>query len=210
MKVVSQSIEILDQLDGEIILKKLELAGRTCYKSEDRITDESAKKFLANIIKSGHESVLEHQSITIKGVTNRAVSHQLVRHRAGTSYSQESQRFCSYSKDKFDNEVTFVKPLKLLWGTKLYRVWEKLAEQSEKAYLQLLEMGVNPEDAREVLINSTKTEIVITMNVRAWRHFLKIRTDKAADPSIRLFANLILREFKKSIPVLFDDIGGAR
>lgn len=205
MKIINQSIEIIDKLDGERILKKLETAGRICYKSENNITEDSSKKFIKNIIKRGHESVLEHESITIKATTSRSVSHQLVRHRIA-SYSQESQRYCNYNKDKFNNEITFIHPRRLLKGTNLYRAWERSMESMEFAYFELLEMGAKPEDAREVLPNSTKTEIVITMNMRAWRHFLKIRTAKDSDPKIQELANLILKEFKQQIPVIFDDI----
>lgn len=205
MKIINQSIELMDEIDGKAILQKLERAGRVCYKSENNITEESSKKFIGNIIKLEHESVLEHEIITVIATTSRSVSHQLVRHRIA-SYSQESQRYCNYNKDKFNNEITFIHPKKLIKGTKLYRAWERMMESAEFTYFNLLEMGAKPEDAREVLPNSTKTEMVVTMNMRAWRHFLKIRTAKDSDPKIQELANLILKEFKQQIPVIFDDI----
>ena len=207
MKIINQSISIMDDIDSDKILAKLERCGRICYKSEDRITEESSKKFITSIIRSGHESVLEHQSITVVATTSRSVSHQLVRHRIA-SYSQESQRYVNYSKEKFNNEIVFIHPRKLIKGTNLYQMWESSISEAESSYFDLLEMGANPEDAREVLPNSTKTEIVITMNMRSWRHFLKIRTAKDADPKIRELAYMILGEFKQKIQVIFDDIDG--
>lgn len=207
MKVIIQSVEIIDSLDSDRILSKLEKCGRVCYKSENLISEESKERFLRSIIDRGHESVLEHESITIKAITNRSVSHQLVRHRLA-SYSQESQRYCNYSKDKFNYEITVINHAKFKEGTEEYKLWKFGCERSEMVYFKLLELGVSPEDAREVLPNSTKTEIVITMNIRSWRNFFKTRLDIAAQLQIRELSNLILKEFKENIDVLFDDIEG--
>ena len=201
MKVIEQSVEILTPLNGEEILKHIETCGRTCYKSEG--SDTSAGKFVANIIKSGHESVLEHFSFTVRFVTDRAVTHEIVRHRLA-SYSQESQRYCNYSKDKFGNEITFIKQDGL--EGKNLQMFNVSCATAEQTYLRLIKDGVTPEIARSVLPNCTKTEIVMTANLREWRHFLKLRTDKAAHPQIRALATDLLNQLKAEIPIVFDDI----
>lgn len=205
MQIIQQSFEFMDKVDGDTILTKLEESGRVCYKSEDYIKEGSKERFLKSIIKMGHESVLEHVNLTIQVITSRSISHQLVRHRIA-SYSQESQRYCNYSKDKFGDEITVIKPSTLPEYSKEYLVWLQACKISERAYFELLELGVKPEDAREVLPNSTKTEIVVTMNIRSWRNFFKQRTHISADPKMRELANLILNGFKVKIPILFDDL----
>ncbi|HHV60832.1 MAG TPA: FAD-dependent thymidylate synthase [Clostridiaceae bacterium] len=200
---------IESDVDGNEMLKRIEKAGRTCYKSEDRITDESARKFIKGIIKRGHESVIEHCSITVRVICDRGVSHEIVRHRLA-SYSQESTRYCNYSQDKFSNEITYIKPC--FWdenneeNAKKYEVWKNTMEFIEKKYMELLELGAKPEEARSVLPNSLKTEIVMTMNLREWRHFFKLRTSKASHPQMREIAIPLLEKFKELVPVVFDDI----
>lgn len=187
-------------------MKHLERCGRVCYRSEHRIAEGSAEKFLSGIIKSGHESVLEHYSITFKVICDRAVSHQIVRHRVA-SYSQESQRYCNYTKDGFQNEVTFIQPGFIKLGTMTYAAWERSCRTEEQAYFYLIGEGCTPQEARAVLPNCTKTELVCTMNMREIRHFLKLRTSKAADPAICEVAGMLLDEMKQKVPVLFADIG---
>ena len=199
MKIIQPSIEILTPIDGDYILKFLERCGRTCYKSEDKITEDSAEKFVRALIKSGHESVIEHYSITVKVVCSRAISHQIVRHRIG-SYSQESQRYVSY-KDGI--EVIERPGLK---GEAL-KEWEGAQQRSIDSYRRLIELGIKPEVARDVLTNAAATEIVMTLNPRQWRHFCRLRTSPAADPQMRVIAGMILKEFKERIPVIFEDIG---
>lgn len=205
MRVIKPSFEFLQEIDGEEILNRLERAGRVCYKSEDKITDNSAKKFLANIINRGHESVLEHEKITVSIICDRGVSHELVRHRIA-SYSQESTRYCNYSKEKFGNELTFISPCFWSQDDSMYLLWSKQMQQIENTYNKLIKIGATPQEARSVLPNSLKTQIVVTMNIREWRHFFKLRTDAAAHPQMREVANMLLVEFQKKIPVLFDDI----
>ena len=200
MKIIQPSVEILTPLDGDYILKFLERIGRVCYKSEDKITEGSAGKFIRNLIKSGHESVIEHYSITVKVICSRAISHQIVRHRIG-SYSQESQRYVSY-KDGI--EVIERPGLK---GEAL-KEWEGAQQRSIDSYRRLIELGIKPEVARDVLTNAAATEIVMTLNPRQWRHFCRLRTSPAADPQMRVIAGMILKEFKANIPVIFEDIGG--
>ena len=206
MNIIKPSVEILTPIDADTIYKRLERCGRVCYRSEHRIADGSAEKFLSGIIKSGHESVLEHYSITFKVICDRAVSHQIVRHRIA-SYSQESQRYCNYTKDGFQNEVTFIQPVSMEPGTPVYNIWKRACQSAETAYFDLINEGCTPQEARTVLPNSTKTEIVCTMNVRELRHFLKLRTSNAADPAIRNVSEMLLDELKKNVPVLFGDIG---
>lgn len=203
MKVIEPKVEILTVFNGEEVLKFIERIGRTCYKSEDRITEDSAKKFVDNLIKSGHESVIEHFNITVKFITDRGISHEIVRHRLA-SYSQESTRYCNYSKDKFRNEITVIKPLNIT--NEQYPIWYNTCLQAEKAYFDLLNIGVKPEIARSLLPTCLKTELVMTMNLRELRHFLKLRASKAAHPDIRILAIDLLRQLQKQIPIIFNDI----
>ena len=205
MKIINAGYEFITPIDGNIILKRIEQAGRVCYKSEDNITDESAVKFAQNIIKRGHEAVLEHCSFTVKFIVDRGVSHEIVRHRVA-SYCQESTRYCNYSKDKFGKEITVIKPC--FWDEKsnLYTDWKSAMRMAESHYFDLLEQGATPQEARSVLPNSLKTEVVMTANIREWRHFLKLRTSSAAHPQIREVAIPLLKELQTKIPVLFDDI----
>lgn len=205
MKIIEPSVEILTPLDA--VYKHLEQCGRVCYKSENKTAPGSAEKFLKRIVMSGHESVLEHYSITFKVVCDRAVSHQIVRHRIA-SYSQESQRYCNYTKDGFQNEITVIRPAFASPGSGKYNAWYASCDTAEQAYFYLINEGCTPQEARAVLPNCTKTEIVCTMNIRELRHFLKLRTSKAADPAIREVAGMLLEKVKESLPVLFDDIGG--
>lgn len=207
MKVIEPYVEFAEPIDGDAILKHLEMCGRVCYKSEQKIAEGSAEKFLANIIKRGHEAVLEHYSFTVRFVCDRGVSHEIVRHRLA-SYCQESQRYCNYGKDQFGGDVTFIKPLFFDEGTPVYRIWERSCQNAETAYFDLLNEGCTPQEARTVLPNSVKTELVMTANVREFRHFLKLRTSMAAHPSMRQLANKLLDICQLNIPVLFDDIGG--
>lgn len=209
MKIVKPSIVIESEINSGKMFQLLEKAGRTCYKSEDLITNESAKEFIKKILKSGHESVVEHYSVSVRVICDRGVTHEIVRHRIA-SYSQESTRYCNYSKNKFGNELTFIEPC--FWNSndnenrKKRELWEKTIREIEKNYFALLELGATPQEARSILPNSLKTEIVMTMNLREWRHFFKLRISKASHPQMREVAIMILEEFKERIPVLFDDI----
>lgn len=195
----------MDDIDGAKILQKLERCGRVCYKSEDKITEGSAEKFIGMILKSGHESVLEHEKLTVKFICDRGVTHEIVRHRIA-SYSQESTRYCNYSKDKFGNELTFIRPCFWADDSEEYAVWKQAMEEIEKTYVKLISLGAKPEEARSILPNSLKTEIVCTMNLREWRHFFRLRTAERAHPQIREISVALLDELKKRIPVIFDDI----
>ena len=204
MRVIEPSFEIMP-VNGEEILKNIERAGRTCYKSEDKITADSARKFVAGIVKSGHESVIEHEKITVRIICDRGVTHEIVRHRIA-SYSQESTRYCNYSADKFCNELTFIRPFYWNDAPEKMEVWTCHMKMTEEAYMQLIKLGASPQEARAILPNSLKTEIVVTMNLREWRHFFKVRCSPAAHPQMREVAIPILKKFKEIIPVVFDDI----
>ena len=320
MKIIQPSVQILSNINGSDILKHLEMCGRVCYKSEDKITDDSCKKFIKGIIDRGHEAVLEHGSyivmmkesvynsfiavlnnlaengynvylrtssidgrniisgnvrawrdfirycfsylgylpgwiisifcsndvdkkilfedllnrysggnivsnniriidkedltdeekiihydVTVKIVCDRGVTHEIVRHRP-VSYCQESTRYCNYTKDKFGNEITVIEPCFFERDSREYFIWERNMECCEKAYFDLLDCGCTPQQARDVLPNSLKTEIVMTANIGEWRHFLKLRCSKAAHPQMIEVACKVLTEFHLNIPVLFDYI----
>lgn len=204
MRIIEPSFEVMP-VNGEEILKNIERAGRTCYKSEDKITADSARKFVAGIVKSGHESVIEHEKITVRIICDRGVTHEIVRHRIA-SYSQESTRYCNYSADKFGNELTFIRPFYWNDDQEKMGVWMKAMARIEQVYMQLIQMGATPQEARAILPNSLKTEIVVTMNIREWRHFFKVRCSPAAHPQMREVAIPILKKFQEIIPVVFDDI----
>lgn len=205
MRVIRPGFEFLDEVNGENILKRIERIGRVCYKSEGKITDDSAGKFVGNILKRGHESVIEHEKVSVRIICDRGVSHEIVRHRIA-SYSQESTRYCNYNNEKFGKELTLIKPLFWTEDSKEYRIWLETMQNIEDSYNQLIEAGAEPQQARSILPNSLKTEIVVTMNLREWRHFFKLRTAKNAHPQMREVACALLKEFKEKIPVIFDDI----
>lgn len=205
MKIIKPYTEIIDSINGQEILKKIELCGRVCYKSEGRITDDSAEKFVASIIKRGHEAVLEHVSFTVKFVVDRGVSHEIVRHRIA-SYCQESTRYCNYSKDDFENAITVIEPFFIRERTDAWANWICSCSRAEGAYFNLLNRGCTPQEARSVLPHSLKTEVVMTANLREWRTFFKLRTAETAHPQMREVTRPLLDELKTLIPVVFDDI----
>jgi len=208
MKIIKPSFEILN-ISPTNPLELLELAGRVCYKSEEKIIEGSALPFVKKILEGNHESVIEHASMTIKFVCDRGVTHELVRHRL-CAFSQESTRYANYSKDKFGNEITVIEPC--FWNDFApnavlhYTCWKQACLYAESAYLELLRNGASPQQARTVLPNSLKTEIVVTANLREWRHVFKLRTSKAAHPQMRELMLMTLEEVKKRIPLIFDDI----
>jgi thymidylate synthase (FAD) len=204
MKIISPLFVIETEINGQQILKSIEKAGRTAYKSEDKITSDSSKEFASMIINRGHYSVIEHQSITVRVICDRGISHEIVRHRLA-SYTQESTRFCNYTQGKFGNEITVIKPCFWDESDEKYLIWKSALLQSEMAYNKLIDLGATPQEARSVLPNSLKTEIVMTMNLREWKHFFKLRTSEAAHPQMREIAIPLLKEFQKLIPIIFDD-----
>lgn len=226
MRVITADSNLISKIDGLEMLKSIETVGRTCYKSEDRITDDSCTQFVRSLIKRGHEAMIEHVSITVKFTCDRGVSHEVVRHRIA-SYAQESTRYCNYSKDKFGSGVTYIDIRKgidndlamqkaLAEGTLtaenvnlIINEWFLACEDAEKHYLRMIELGASPNIARSVLNNSTKTEINVTMNLREWRAFFKLRVADTAHPQMREVTIPLLQELNILVPVVFEDIVAA-
>ncbi len=205
MKIINADVEFITPIDGSAILKRIEECGRVCYKSEDKITDESAPKVGGNILKRGHEAVLEHCSFTVKFTCDRGVSHEIVRHRVA-SYCQESTRYCNYTKAGFGQEITVIKPCFWEDGSVQMLRWEKAMKSAEDTYMAMIDGGASPQEARSVLPNSLKTEVIMTANIREWRHFLKLRCSSAAHPQMREVALKLLSMAHQEIPILFDDL----
>lgn len=206
MKIIKPSIEV-EEIDSNKILLNIEKAGRTCYQSIGGSLS-SAKRLIAYLIKHGHESVLEHEKITVKIITDRGVLTEITRHRIA-SYSVESTRYCSYKEGIEVIEPCFWEEDKKQLGGDLdtrYECWLRTMNFIEQSYKMLIQFGAKPEEARSVLPNSLKTEIIMTMNLRSWRHFLKLRSAKDSHPQIREIVIMILEKFKKKIPIIFDDI----
>jgi thymidylate synthase (FAD) len=211
MKIQKQNFVIvhplpLDRKKGLEMLKVIEKAGRTCYKSEDKITDDSAETFVKMLINRGHESVLEHQSLGIKFICDRGVSHEFVRHRL-SSFSQESTRYCNYDKEKFGREINVIEIEPHFKNpSQTTQIWESAMESAETSYRQMIDAGETPQIARSVLPNSLKTEIVISANLRQWREMFRQRCAKAAHPQMRELMVPLHKFLKSQIPVIFDDI----
>ena len=212
MKIINQSYEILSTTPN--ILNNIEEAGRTCYKSEDKITKDSSKKFAEKLIKAGHYAMIEFGDIIIRFITNRGVTHELVRHRL-CSFAQESTRYVRY-----DDKMEFIRPVwlseeivgnhkvidPLLIPTDPEYLFIDSCLYAEQTYKSLLEAGWQSQQAREVLPNSLKTEIVVKANIREWRHIFKLRCSKAAHPQMRALMNPLLKELQEWHPIIFDDI----
>ena len=208
MRLIKPYAEICKDFDGEEMLKKIERVARTCYKSEGKIKDGSARKMVAGLIKSGHDAMLEHASVTVKFAVDRGISHELVRHRMA-SFAQESTRYCNYIKDDFGSEITFIIPKYLDGESAAHDAWKDTMKYCEDAYFKLLDIGLTPQEARAVLPNSTKTEVVMTANLREWRHFFKLRalgTTGKPHPQMLEVTIPLLEDFKRAIPVVFDDL----
>ena len=216
MRTVEAHVEFINPPEYAVVLNTIERVGRTCYKSEDKMTEDSAEGFIRRLIQRGHEAMIEHGSVTLRFINDRGVSHEEVRHRIA-SFGQESTRYCNYSKDKFDGEVTYINiergmeldatVSKLPFEVKLAIIheWMVACLDAEQHYLRMLELGATPQIARSVLNNSTKTEICITMNFREWRHFIRLRNDPAAHPQIREVAQQALDMLYEKYPVFFEE-----
>lgn len=205
VKIIEPSVEILTPLNGMDILKHLELCARNCYKSEDKITEESAPKMVRKLIEMGHEAMIEHFSISLKLVADTGVLKDISRHRL-VSFAVESTRYCLYAKSKFGNEISVMKPSHIREGSPEYAVWLQCMQDIEKAYLAMAALGCKADACRMVLPHSTKAEIIMTANLREWRHVLKLRTAAAAHPTVQEVMKMVLKSFKEYVPVVFDDI----
>ena len=214
MRLIKPKVEILDRIDRDQVICDIARVARTCYKSEDRVNREADRKLVKRLIESKHEAMLEFVDVTVKFTTDRGVSHELVRHRMA-SFAQESTRYCNYSKDKFNNELTFIIPS---WAevNKLGEIvvddneafydFKRALEMAEAFYLSLIAKGWTAEKARMVLPMSIKTEINMKANLREWRHFFKLRCHHTAHPDIRVLALDLLKQMHEQIPVIFDDL----
>ena len=221
MNILKAGFEILTPISegGIEELKHIEKIGRVCYKSEGKITEdgESAKKFVKMLINRGHEAMIEHSSLSVKFVVDRGVSHELVRHRIA-SFAQESTRYVNYSLEKFGNEINVIdirdginldNKMKNMDSDTISAImgeWCLAMEDAEKHYMKMIELGATPQIARSVLPNSTKTEITITANYREWRNFFKLRVPNTAHPQMREVTIPLLKELKRRLPIIFDDI----
>lgn len=212
MIAIKPEIELMSELSYDAMARKIERIGRVCYKSEEKISEGSAERFIRGLIKRGHESVIEHESLSVRVICDRGISHEIVRHRIA-SYSQESTRYCNYSQDKFGGQITCIDPVSGFHynlddeqDRKKYAIWTEAMRAAEKYYFAMLDAGAKPEEARGILPTSLKTELVMTMNLREWRHFFRLRSGKGAHPQIKEISDLILEKFVKKYPVFFDDL----
>lgn len=226
MKVVRQNVENLSCTPNA--MKLIELAGRTCYKSEGKITDNSADAFVRMLLKRGHESVLEHASATFKIICDRGISHEIVRHRIA-SYSQESTRYVKYGElevvipdELIDEiwtevfgqvfpvhvteEILLEEILLVIHLSPAQKAWAMACLEAEFSYRTMLNAGEKPQTARSVLPTCLKTEIVMTANFREWRHFIRLRSAEGAHPQIREIASLIKGWFKSVYPEIMEGI----
>ena len=207
MKIVQPSAELLwITPDAE---QMIELAARTCYKSEDKINADSSTALIRKLVKSGHHAMLEHASASIRFVCDRGVANELVRHRL-CAFAQESTRYVNYSSGKFGSEITVIQPpgLDVEVNTTRRELWKDVCTTAEARYLDLIDDKVPPQIARSVLPTCLKTEIVCTTNLREWRHIFTLRLAKAAHPQIREVMVIALDILKKECPVVFEDIKG--
>ena len=202
MKLVKQSVEIVNKQEYEPAIRLLEQAGRTCYQSKTSETLAGAEKYLQNLIKAGHESVIEHLSVTVKFVTNRNITHQIVRHRIG-SQSQMSTRYVLQTKG---DELEVINPFGDDTESVGFQAFKKSVELAGDTYKYLIENGVHKDIARDVLPGSIKTELVTTFNIRGWRHFFKLRCDKHSHPQIVELAKMALEQMYEAYPCLFEDL----
>lgn len=233
MKLIKSSVQILDQINESEVINKIASVARTCYKSEDNSTPEKDKALVKRLIESGHEAMIEHYSISVKFICDRGVSHEIVRHRIA-AYAQESTRYCNYTKDKFDNEITYIIPSqwideipegKCSWADgdwmcdngKSLSLFREDEDKSIDAFLHaihtdetyyniLINDGLTPQQARAVLPNCLKTELNVTANLREWRHFFKLRCSTAAHPDMRVLALDLLKQMYELVPTVFEDI----
>lgn len=199
MNIVKPAVELLHMTDHPLQL--IERAGRTCYKSEDRITPESADAFVRMLVKRGHESVLEHATATFWIRCDRGVSHELVRHRIA-SFSQESTRYCDYG----GNGISVIRPRAIDEGTEWDAAWQQAMLQCEQSYQELRLREAPPQIASQVLPISLKTEIVVTANFREWREIMRQRLAAAAHPHMRQVMGMVHAVFSGKCPVIVEDI----
>lgn len=204
MKIIEPIVEV-EKVDYNKIMKNLERACRTCYRSEDKITEESYKTLLKNCINRGHESILEHEKITIRMICDIGVYKDLTRHRHA-SFSIESTRYCNYGKDKFENQIKFIEPVNIEKNTELYEEWKTSCEEIEKHYIKMVELGATPDQMRMILPHSTAALVTMTANIREWKHIFSLRCTKHAHPAVEQIMIPLLLHFKQNMPEIFENI----
>ena len=204
MQLIDPKIEV-ENVDGKQIMKNIERACRTCYRSEGKITEESYKTLLKNCITRGHESVLEHEKITVRMTCDVGVYKDLTRHRIA-AFSIESTRYCNYGKDKFNSEIKFIKPCNIEEDTKVYELWKNACENIEENYIKMSKLGAAPDELRMILPHSTAAEVTMTADIREWKHILLLRTSNHTHPSIRQLLIPLLLYFKEIMPEIFNDV----
>lgn len=204
MKIIEPIVEV-EKADYNRIMKNLERACRTCYRSENKITEESYKTLLKNCINRGHESILEHEKITIRMICDIGVYKDLTRHRHA-SFSIESTRYCNYGKDKFENQIKFMEPVNIERNTEVYEEWQKTCEEIEHHYIKMVELGATPDQMRMILPHSTAALVTMTANIREWKHILSLRCTKHAHPAVEQVMIPLLLHFKKNMPEIFENI----
>lgn len=200
MKVIDPSVIVSLQSAPHFIMQTIEEAGRTCYKSKDKINETSYVAFIERLVRRGHEAMLEHGYATAHFRIDRGISHELVRHRLA-SFAQESTRYCNYK----DKDVEFVKPSAELDADSM-NVWSSHMQECEVAYNKLIKAGYSPQVARAVLPNSLATDLVVTANLREWRTIFKFRCAKDAHPDMRYIMIRLLNDMHKLFPPVFEDI----
>ena len=205
VKIVEPSYEIWTPLDGPYILKFIEKCARNCYKSEGAICEGSAEKMVKKLIELNHTAMLEHYNITVKITCDLGCYKDLTRHRHA-SFAIESTRYCNYHKDKYGSEITVIKPCHIPENSEMYDAWLKGMQEIEKLYMKMVENGAKADQARMLLPHSVKADVVMTANLREWRHIFALRTASAAHPTVQQIMKMLLAEFKANIPVVFDDI----
>ena len=201
MKLIDPVVYVEDY-DAKKMLKRIERACRTCYRSEDKVTEDSYKNLIKNCISRGHESVLEHEKVSIRMICDIGAYKDLTRHRIA-SFSIESTRYCNYGKDKFDNEIKFMKPVNIDEGTEIYDLYVEGLEGIEKNYLKMSKLVAKPDQLRMLLPHSTASEVNMTCNLREWKHVFSLRCSKHAHPSIRQVLIPLLLKFKEDMPEIF-------
>lgn len=207
VKIIEPSVEIVSEINSDKMLKQIEKCARNCYKSENNITEDttSAVKMIGKLIEMGHTAMIEFADVIVNLHCDVGVYKDLTRHRH-CSFAIESTRYCNYSKGKFGNEISVIKPCNMDENSGIYHTWLKAMNDMERAYMQMAEIGATPDQLRMILPHSTAASVMMKANVREWRHIFNLRCAKAAHPSVRQIILMTLNEFHNKIPVLFDDL----
>lgn len=204
MKIIEPLVEV-ENFDGLKIMKNIERACRTCYRSEDKITEDSYKNLIKNCVNRGHESVLEHEKVTVRLTCDIGVYKDLTRHRIA-SFSIESTRYCNYGKDKWDNQIKFIKPCNIEGDSELYSNWVGTMDFIEKEYIAMSKNGATPDQMRMILPHSTAAEVTMTANIREWKHIFELRCSKRVHPSVQQIMIPLLLYFKEKMPEIYESV----